>query len=86
MKKLTAMILTALLLLSLCACNGGKRATTGSDLTWEEVERIADRQHAEEGKKSKEIKSGPCPRPRRLHNDGAGCLSSRIFRFWGGNL
>lgn len=50
MKKLTAMILTALLLLSLCACNGGKRATTGSDLTWEEVERIADRELADEGK------------------------------------
>lgn len=48
MKRLTAWILAALLLLSLCACEGGKRASTGSDLSWEEVERIAERELAEE--------------------------------------
>ena len=45
MKKLIAVLLTAGLLLSLCACGGKqkrKASATGPDLTWEEIERLAD--------------------------------------------
>ncbi len=46
MKKLTVIILTMLLALNLCACNGGKKPaaypSTGSNLTAEEIERLAE--------------------------------------------
>ena len=51
MKKLTAFILTMLIALSMCACDGGKSkepASTGSDLSAEEIERLADEALAKE--------------------------------------
>ena len=48
MKRILAAILTLLLALSLCACSTGKGASTGSALTWEEIEALADAQLAAE--------------------------------------
>ena len=41
MKKLTLILLTLALALSLAACDRGSGASTGSDLSWEEIERQA---------------------------------------------
>lgn len=51
MKKLTAIILTMLIALSLCACDNGKNdepVSTGSDLSAAEIERLADEALARE--------------------------------------
>ena len=41
MKRLFALLLALSMTLWLCACNGGgkKKASTSSDLTWEEIEK-----------------------------------------------
>jgi len=48
MRRIITILLTAMLLLSLCACNVGKGASTGSDLTQEEIEQILAEMEAEE--------------------------------------
>lgn len=51
MKKLIAVILILLLSLNLCACSGGsgkKNAATGSDLSWEQIEKLAEKELAKE--------------------------------------
>lgn len=53
MKKVIVVILTLLTALSLCACDSksGKKASapaTGSDLSWEEIEKLADERLAAE--------------------------------------
>ena len=50
MKKSLIYVLLLTMLLSLCACDGGKgkRAASGSDLTWEEIEKLADERIAAE--------------------------------------
>ena len=62
MKKLITILLTLLLALSLCACNSGKKEpatsipasemtlpeSTGSDLTWDEIEQILAEMEAAE--------------------------------------
>lgn len=56
MKKLTAIILTMLVALNLCACNGGKKASslpaTGSDLSAAEIERLAEEALAREAEEA----------------------------------
>ena len=42
MKKVTAIILALTLALSLCGCTRGKGASTGSDLTQAEIDRIVE--------------------------------------------
>ena len=59
MKKLIATILILLLTVGLCGCNGnnGRKnggAATGSDLSWEEIEKIAEKELAEEAAASAE--------------------------------
>ena len=46
MKKLITTILALLLIVSLCACDGGKKnkPATDSDLTWEEIEALAEKE------------------------------------------
>lgn len=47
-RNVIALILAALLTLSLTACNKGKGSSTGSDLTWKQIEALADKQLAAE--------------------------------------
>ena len=57
MKKLTAFILTMLIALSMCACDGGeskKPASTGSDLSAAEIERLAEEALAKEAEAAAE--------------------------------
>ena len=44
MKKQIAAIVIFAMLLCLCACDGGRKkpASTGSDLTWEEIEKLIE--------------------------------------------
>ena len=42
MKKLLITILILLTVLSLCACESGKGAATGSDLSWDEMMALAE--------------------------------------------
>jgi len=43
MKKRIAAIVIFAMLLCLCACDGEKKpASTGSDLTWEEIEKLIE--------------------------------------------
>lgn len=51
MKKTIALILMTVMLLGLCACDGGrgKNAATGSDLTWKQIEKQADKLLEAEG-------------------------------------
>ena len=54
MKKSLTLLLAAALLLGLCACDSGKdkkgnsAAATGSDLSWEEIEKLVDERLAAE--------------------------------------
>ena len=49
MKRLIALLLAAMLALSFCACDSGKKnAATGSDLSWEQIERLAEKELAKE--------------------------------------
>lgn len=52
MKKMIAAILALLMAVSLCACNSGsskkKEAATGSDLSWEEIQKLADERLAQQ--------------------------------------
>ena len=45
MKRILALLLALSMLLCLCACDGGskKKASTSSDLTWEEIEKLAEK-------------------------------------------
>ena len=47
MKRLFALLLALSMVLCLSACDGGKKgaaaASTGSDLTWEEIEKLAEK-------------------------------------------
>lgn len=52
MKKITATVLLLLMVLSLCACDNGKNdktPSTGSDLTWEQIEKMAEKELKKEG-------------------------------------
>jgi len=48
MKKLTVILLTLALALSLAACTRGKGASTGSDLTQAEIDAIVEQMEREE--------------------------------------
>ena len=54
MKKLIATVLILLMAVSLCACNSGnskkRPAATGSDLSWEQIEKLADERLAQQEK------------------------------------
>ncbi len=53
MKKMIALLLALALTLSLAACGGEKKsgsASTSSDLSWAEIERLADEELAKEQK------------------------------------
>lgn len=47
MKRLFALLLALSMMLCLCACDGGKKTSTAvstdSDLTWEEIEKLAEK-------------------------------------------
>ena len=47
MKRIITFLLAALLTLTLCACDAGKGASTGSDLTQAEIDRILAEEAAE---------------------------------------
>ena len=55
MKKPTALLLALLLALTLSACDGGrgKNASTGSDLTQKQIDRLVEQQLKEEAKANK---------------------------------
>lgn len=54
MKKIITTVLLALMLLSLCACdnnkgNSGKAPASGSNLSWEQIEKRAEKEMQNEG-------------------------------------
>ena len=53
MKKFLTYTLLLVMLLGLCACDSGKgksAAATGSDLSWEEIEKLAEKELAADDK------------------------------------
>ena len=49
MKRWIALLLAAMLALSFCACDSGKKgAATGSDLSWKQIEKLAEEELARE--------------------------------------